>query len=329
MPQVKRLAPFFFSGLFGGIIALGLALIVLSGLLAHTFYVGSVAKETTTIVVAKGQGLSSVASQLEENELVSSRHIFSLAAVLAGAQRDLRAGEYTIAQGASMTQIFGKLRDGDTVARRVVIPEGLTVNQIIARLDDVKGLTGEVYEVPPEGSLLPETYHFSLGDTRQGIINRMRQSMTDALAALWPERQEGLPVSTPQEALILASIVERETSVDRELSHIAGVFVHRLNRKMKLQSDPTIIYGLTGGEPLGRGLRRSEIRKKTPYNTYHIKGLPPTPICNPGMKTIAAVLNPLKTNDLFFVADGKGGHAFAETYAEHKKNVKAWRNRKR
>jgi len=153
--------------------------------------------------------------------------------------------------------------------------------------------------------------------------------MTDTLAALWPERQAGLPINTPQEALILASIVERETSVDRELSHIAGVFVHRLNRKMKLQSDPTIIYGLTGGEPLGRGLRRSEIRKKTPYNTYHIKGLPPTPICNPGLKTIAAVLDPLKTNDLFFVADGNGGHAFAETYAQHKKNVKAWRNRKR
>jgi len=329
MPQVKRLAPFFFNGLFGGIIAFGLALIVLTGLFSHTFYAGSVAQKTTTLVVAKGQGLSSVATQLEDNNLVSSRHIFALAAVVVGAQGDLRAGEYTIAQGASMAQILGKLRDGDTVARRLVIPEGLTVKQIIARLNDVKGLTGEVYDMPTEGSLLPETYHFSLGDSRQGIVDRMRQSMTDTLAALWPERQAGLPINTPQEALILASIVERETSVDRELSHIAGVFVHRLNRKMKLQSDPTIIYGLTGGEPLGRGLRRSDIRKKTPYNTYHIKGLPPTPICNPGLKTIAAVLDPLKTNDLFFVADGNGGHAFAETYAQHKKNVKAWRNRKR
>jgi len=329
MPQVKRLAPSFFNGLFGGIIAFGLALIVLTGLLSHTFYAGSVAQKTTTLVVAKGQGLSSVATQLKDNNLVSSRHIFALAAVVVGAQGDLRAGEYTIAQGASMAQILGKLRDGDTVARRLVIPEGLTVKQIIARLNDVKGLTGEVYDMPTEGSLLPETYHFSLGDSRQGIVDRMRQSMTDTLAALWPERQAGLPINTPQEALILASIVERETSVDRELSHIAGVFVHRLNRKMKLQSDPTIIYGLTGGEPLGRGLRRSEIRKKTPYNTYHIKGLPPTPICNPGLKTIAAVLDPLKTNDLFFVADGNGGHAFAETYAQHKKNVKAWRNRKR
>jgi len=329
MPQVKRLAPFFFNGLFGGIIAFGLALIVLTGLLSHTFYAGSVAQKTTTLVVAKGQGLSSVATQLKDNNLVSSRHIFALAAVVVGAQGDLRAGEYTIAQGASMAQILGKLRDGDTVARRLVIPEGLTVKQIIARLNDVKGLTGEVYDMPTEGSLLPETYHFSLGDSRQGIVDRMRQSMTYTLAALWPERQAGLPINTPQEALILASIVERETSVDRELSHIAGVFVHRLNRKMKLQSDPTIIYGLTGGEPLGRGLRRSEIRKKTPYNTYHIKGLPPTPICNPGLKTIAAVLDPLKTNDLFFVADGNGGHAFAETYAQHKKNVKAWRNRKR
>jgi len=283
------------------------------------------AAETTSLVIPKGAGVRAVAQTLEEHQAIVDASVFALGVRLHRAQSELRAGEYTISQGATMAQILAMLRSGDTVSRRLSIPEGLTAQQIIMRLENVSSLSGTIVDVPPEGSLLPETYYYSLRDSRQDIIDRMQVAMQSSLADLWPDRQEGLPIKTPEEAVILASIIERETSRNGERAHIAGVFINRLRQGIALQSDPTIIYGITGGEPLGRGLRRSEIKAKTPYNTYHFKGLPPTPISNPGIEAIRAVLHPLETKDLFFVADGYGGHAFAETYRQHKRNVKAWR----
>jgi UPF0755 protein len=190
-------------------------------------------------------------------------------------------------------------------------------------------LIGEAEEVPPEGSLLPETYLFERGTTRQQIIERMRQSQVDLLAELWPTRNPDLPFDTMEDAIILASIVEKETSLASERPRIASVFVNRLRIGMRLESDPTIIYGLTGGEPLGRGLRVSEIEAPNEYSTYQIDRFPPTPICNPGRDAIAAVLNPPDGDELYFVADGTGGHAFARTYNEHLRNVAAWRRMER
>jgi UPF0755 protein len=311
--------------LYIAIIVVGLASIALTGAFSLLFFDGDGATETKTLVIPKGAGVRSVAQLLEEHRLIADASVFVLGVRLHQAQTELRAGEYTVPQGATMAQILTMLRTGDTVSRRLSIPEGLTAQQIITRLENVGALSGSVVDVPAEGSLLPETYYYSLKDSRQDIIDRMQVAMQKSLADLWPQRQEGLPIKTPEEALILASIIERETSRNGERAHIAGVFINRLRQGIKLQSDPTIIYGLTGGEPLGRGLRRSEIKAKTPYNTYHFKGLPPTPISNPGIEALTAVLHPLETEDLFFVADGHGGHAFAVTYRQHKRNVKAWR----
>jgi UPF0755 protein len=204
----------------------------------------------------------------------------------------------------------------------VTIPEGLTSAQILRRLAEAEILTGDVPEVmPAEGVLLPDTYMVHRGETREALISRMITAQQTLMADLWPDRQPGLPFDTQDEAINLASIVEKETGLAAERPLVAGVFVNRLRKRMKLESDPTIIYGLTGGEPLGRGLRRSEIDRQNPYSTYQIPRLPPTPISNPGRDSIAAVLNPPVTDALFFVADGSGGHAFSVTYAEHLRNV--------
>jgi len=311
--------------IFLTIIICGLLSIFLTGYFSLAFFGGEGAKNTTTLIVPKGAGVAAVAKSLEDHQAIADDRLFSLGVVLHQAQSELQAGEYTVQQGASMATILKMLRTGDTVSRKLSIPEGLTVKQIIARLDAVSSLTGTIEVLPTEGSLLPETYHYSLKDSRQDIIDRMYNSMQSGLADLWVQRQEGLPLASPEDAVILASIIEKETSLNGERRHIAGVFINRLRQGIPLQSDPTIIYGISGGEPLGRGLRRSEIKGRTDYNTYHFKGLPPGPISNPGIKAIAAVLNPLKTEDIFFVADGTGGHAFAATYKEHQKNVRAWR----
>ncbi|MBB4660131.1 endolytic transglycosylase MltG [Parvularcula dongshanensis] len=237
----------------------------------------------------------------------------------------LRAGEFEIPQGASLDQIVRTLRDAKPLLRFVTVPEGRTTAQVLRIVEAAPVLEGEVTLAPAEGALLPETYAYERGEPRDAVVRRMMEAHDAALAELWPGRAEGLPIDTPEEAVVLASIVEKETALAAERPRVAAVFVNRLNKGMRLQSDPTIIYGLTGGEPLGRGIRLSELRGETPYNTYVIRGLPPTPIANPGHASLAAVLNPAETDDLYFVADGTGGHVFSSTLAEHNRNVAKWR----
>ncbi|HUD50815.1 endolytic transglycosylase MltG [Parvibaculum sp.] len=283
--------------------------------------------ETPTVVwLTPGLGLSAIAAKLHDAHVVEEALIFRTGVRLGRASGSLKAGEYEIPARASMADIVRILREGKSIVHQITIPEGLTSIQAmeIVKADPV--LTGEMPLLPPEGSLLPETYNFSRGTTRAQIVQRMQKSATALLNDLWPNRAQNLPVRTPQEAIILASIVEKETGIASERPKVAAVFVNRLRKPMRLQSDPTIIYGITGGKgPLGRPIRRSELDGLTPYNTYQIDGLPPTPICNPGRASIEAVLNPPATDDLYFVADGTGGHAFSRSLGEHERNVSRWR----
>ena len=222
--------------------------------------------------------------------------------------------------------VFTKVRGQPDTRYRIAVAEGVTNWQIADALGRVDVLEGEVGELPPEGSLAPDSYEVREGDTRAEMIARMRQAQDLRLATIWEGRAEGLPLDNPYEALILASIIEKETGLPEERGQVASVFVNRLRRGMKLQTDPTVIYGITKGEGvLGRGLRQSELRRETPWNTYVIEGLPPTPIANPGDASLRAAVNPDTTNFIFFVADGTGGHAFAETLEEHNRNVARWR----
>lgn len=280
--------------------------------------------DATVFDVPLGQSVAQIAHKLEREGLIRDALIFRLGVTWKRSENKLRAGEYAIPAGASMIEIMDILREGKVLLYKLTIPEGLTSAQVVRLLEADEHLVGDLADLPSEGSLLPETYFFPRGTTRRALIERMEQSQLDVLTELWDNRAAGLPISTPYEAVILASIVEKETGVG-ERPQVASVFVNRLKRGMHLASDSTIIYGLTGGEPLGRGIRQSELKKVTPYNTYVIAGLPPTPIANPGRDSLAAVLNPLKTEYLYFVADGTGGHAFASSYREHQRNVASWR----
>lgn len=238
------------------------------------------------------------------------------------ASSDLKPGEYSFQKSASLRDVIGTIVEGKVVQHAVTIPEGLTSEQIVARLSDNDIFTGSVREIPREGTLLPETYKFPRGTSREQVIQRMQQTQKRMLAEIWERRNPDIPVRTPEQLVTLASIVEKETGRADERSRVASVFVNRLRQKIKLQSDPTIIYGLVGGKgTLGRPIKRSEINQPSPYNTYVIDGLPPGPIANPGRASLEAAANPARTRDLFFVADGSGGHAFTETYDQHQKNV--------
>ena len=277
------------------------------------------------ISVPKGVSLTFMADDLARQNLVHSSFMFRLLARLSGQASQMRAGEYDVPANASMASILKILTTGNSVLHAVAVPEGLTSQQVVDLLTELPVLDGAV-EVPSEGSLLPETYHLPRGALRADLIAQMQKAQSDLLASLWPQRAANLPIKTPQEAVILASIVEKETALARERPLIAAVFINRLRKNMRLQSDPTIIYGLVGGVgTLGRPIRRSEIRRQTDYNTYRIDGLPPTPIANPGRAAIAAVLNPASSEALYFVADGTGGHVFADNLKSHERNVKKWR----
>ena len=284
---------------------------------------------STVFVVPKGEGVSTIAERLERDGIIADRRIFMTSILyfmyLKG-EGTLKAGEYQFDKRATMRQVLDTLVEGKSIQYRVTLPEGLTSQQIVERLVAHPELGGEVPKIPPEGALLPDTYSFGTKDTVQDILQRMQHAQTKFLAKMWEERDPDIMVSTPEEAVILASIVEKETGVSEERPHIASVFHNRLRKRMRLQSDPTIIYGIFGGSGLrDHPITQEELERENPYNTYKIDGLPPTPIGNPGRSAIEAVLKPAKTNDLYFVADGTGGHTFAATLAEHNKNVAKWR----
>jgi len=283
-------------------------------------------EHATVVTIPRGEGVNAIASRLEREAIIHDRRIFMAAVLYFGAQAKLKAGDYAIESNATMRSVLDTLIEGDAILYNVTIPEGWTSYQVVERLKETPELTGEIEQVPPEGSLMPDTYRFARNTPRQDIIARMREAQDTFMEKVWPSRDPDLPFDTKEEAVILASIVEKETGLADERSKVAGVFVNRLRKGMRLASDPTIIYGLVGGKgSLGRPIYRSEITKKTPYNTYVIKGLPPTPIANPGRAAIEAVLKPAETLALYFVADGTGGHAFAKTLAEHNRNVAKWR----
>lgn len=282
--------------------------------------------EDVTVLIPPGSGLVRIGALLQDADTIRSAKIFGVAARLIKQDRGLRAGEFLLPAGASLKGVLDVLRDGKTVVRRLTIPEGLSSREAMALLAAAEGLQGSVPRTPAEGQILPETYHYSYYDERAAVLDRMEKALRDTLAALWPKRQEGLPLKTPEEALVLASIVEKETGVAAERPRVAAVFINRLRRGMRLQSDPTVVFGITRGkEDLGRPISRKDLKTPTDYNTYVIPALPPAPISNPGKAAIEAVLNPIASDELYFVADGTGGHAFAKTLREHNRNVRRWR----
>ncbi len=279
---------------------------------------------STTVVLRQGGGISEIAATLRGAGVIGSSALFIASAQVTGAARHLKAGEYEFPSHASLAAVIDKIRRGEIVHHMITIPEGLTSEQVVDILMNNPVLTGAA-PVPAEGAILPETYEVRRGDDRGAVLQRMIEARDMLVRTLWAQRRPDLPIETPEQAVTLASIVEKETGLPDERPKVAAVFINRLRQHIRLQSDPTIIYGLTRGKPLGRGIRESELTGLTPYNTYLIDGLPPTPICNPGRASIAAVLDPPPTGDLYFVADGTGGHVFASTLEQHQKNVEHWR----
>ncbi len=324
-PETKR------RRLGGPLIGLGvgLALVILSAIsFVYATSVGPGPKAAdpagTEVTFNHGEGLSGMARELQKAHVIRSALMFRIMARFHGHENALHAGTYLFPSGASAKQVLTQIEAGKVEPTFVTIPEGKTSAQAVRILMAVQGLTGDV-DVPPEGSLLPETYLYQRGETREAVLERMLKAGRDTLNQLWAHRQKGLPFATKQDALILASVVERETGLASERPRVAAVFVNRLRLNMRLESDPTVIYGVSHGEPLGRGLLKSELETDTPWNTYTEPKLPVTPICNPGRASLAAVLNPAPTKDIYFVADGTGGHAFAATYEDHLVNVARWR----
>lgn len=294
------------------------------------FLVGLFAKgplaEKITIVIPHGTSVQKITQMLTKRGALVHPILFRAAARLM-AKDKLKAGEYIIAPHLSAVDIATILREGQSVMRQFTIPEGLTSHEIVYLLNQIEELRDEITVIPPEGSILPETYSYHLNNSRPELLKRMQKDMQASLQTLWEARQPNLPLTSPEEAVILASVVEKETGYkDNERARVAGVFINRLRKGMALQSDPTVIYAITMGKvPLGRALLYKDLRAESPYNTYQNTGLPPTAICNPGRAAIQAVLNPEHNDYIYFVADGSGGHAFARTLKEHNKNVAVWR----
>src|ERR1700754_1938176 len=280
-------------------------------------------KEEKTVNIPARSGKREISEVLQKEGVINVNPWIFLGSVYAlKASSDLKPGEYLFQKNASLRDVIGTIVDGKVVQHAITIPEGLTSEQILARLADSDIFTGSVREIPREGTLLPETYKFPRGTPRDQVVQRMQQAQKRLVAEIWEHRSPDVPVKSPEQLVTLASIVEKETGKSDERSRVAAVFANRLQKKMKLQSDPTIIYGLVGGKgTLGRPIKRSEISQPSPYNTYTIDGLPPGPIANPGRASLEAAANPARTRDLFFVADGTGGHAFSESLDAHQKNV--------
>src|SRR3954469_14989065 len=280
-------------------------------------------REERIVNIPTRAGMTDIADTLQREGVIDNNRWAFIGSVFAlKARSELKPGEYAFQKNASLRDVIGTIVEGKVVQHAVTIPEGLTSEQIVARLTDNEIFAGSVREMPREGTLLPETYKFPRGTTREQVLQRMQQSQKRVLTEIWERRNIDIPVKTPEQLVTLASIVEKETGKADERSRVAAVFTNRLRQKIKLQSDPTIIYGLVGGRgTLGRPIKRSEIQQPSPYNTYVIDGLPPGPIANPGRASLEAAANPARTRDLFFVADGTGGHAFSDTYDQHQKNV--------
>src|SRR6266536_1294431 len=272
--------------------------------------------------IPKGLGLREIADLLARENVIEQPMVFIGSVLVLKAKDELKFGEYKFTQHITLRETIDVIVEGKVIQHAFTIPEGLTSEQIVTRLAEVDFLAGNIREIPKEGTLLPETYNFPRGTTREQVIQRMQQSHGRVLKEIWERRSNEVPVGSPEQLVTLASIVEKETGRSDERSRVAAVFVNRIRQKMKLQSDPTIIYGLVGGKgTLGRPIMRSEIEQQTPYNTYVIEGLPPGPIANPGRASLEATANPARTKELFFVADGTGGHAFAENLGQHQVNV--------
>jgi len=278
--------------------------------------------EDRVVNIPRGSGIRDIADVLMRDGVIDQPWVFVGGVLVLKAREGLKAGEYQFKAHASIRDVVATIVEGRVVAHQFTIPEGLTSEQIVARLLDDDILTGNIKEIPREGTLLPDTYNFTRDVTREQMIQRMQQAQQRALKEIWDRHSPDLPIKTPDQLVILASLVEKETGKPEERTRVAAVFVNRLKQKMRLQSDPTIIYGLVGGKgTLGRPIMKSEIDQATPYNTYQIDGLPPGPIANPGRASLEAAANPARTRELYFVADGTGGHAFAESYEQHQKNV--------
>lgn len=313
-----------------GAIAVGAVALVAVAVLFNAFERAGPLTGNALVVVPKGAGLKTITELLHKHGIIESKFVFKTGVRLTGRQSRLQAGEYSFPAAINARAVADLLVSGKTVVRKLTLPEGATVSQALIILRAAYGLAGPVVRVPAEGALLPDTYHYSYGDLRADLIARMETAMVQEVAYLWGRRAKGLPFKAPHEAIILASIVERETAVAAERPMVAGVFLNRLQRKMPLQSDPTVAYGIAydkamPGRILNRPLTRADLKKPGVYNTYLNRGLPPEAISNPGRESIHAVLHPARTEALYFVADGKGGHAFAASLKEHNQNVRRWR----
>ena len=316
--------------LLNGLISLVIFLFVVSGAIffiaKQQFEAPGPLVQTRSVIVPRGEALSEISRRLEREGIINDATLFLAGVFLSKSGDKLKAGEYLFPEHASMRDVMDLLVEGKAILHKFTVPEGLTSEQIVERLKEDEILVGEVGEIPPEGALLPDTYKFTRGTERMAMIERMRSARDRALARIWERRDKNLPLKSPEELVTLASIVEKETGKADERPRVAAVFVNRLRKSMRLQSDPPIIYGLVGGKgTLGRPILQSELDKKTEYNTYQIDGLPPTPIANPGLAALEATASPSRTNDLYFVASGDGGHVFAATLAEHNENVARWR----
>lgn len=285
---------------------------------------GALSSERVVLIAPK-TSIHDIARQLQAAGAVANGLVYEGELHWQGDAAKVKAGEYAIPSHASMADITAILVLGKSIQHKITIAEGLTSDMAYKLVAANPVLVGDAGAEPAEGALMPETYLFTRGTTRRELLARMEKAQTKFLNQQWASRADGLPFATPQQAVILASIVEKETALPEERRHVAAVFFNRLKAGMKLQSDPTIVYGITKGYPLGRPIYQSEIEAATPYNTYAIQGLPVAPICNPGKDSLAAVLRPEQSGDLYFVANGKGGHVFAATEAEHLRNVQAWR----
>lgn len=306
------------------VIAAGLAYFAFNGWIQQSLLLPGPLQKNTIVYIEPGSGTKKIATQLLDEGAIDSEFIFSWGAKKSGGS--LKAGEFEIPEAAPVQAIIDLLQSGKTYQRRVTVPEGLTSQEIVDVVNAAEQMTGKIETIPPEGSLLPETYNYSRGDSREAVVERMSKAMKTAITELWAKHTENPLLKTSEDAVVLASIVEKETALPAERPRVAGVFFNRLKVNMPLQSDPTVIYALTQGKAkLGRLLTRSDLDYASPYNTYGNPGLPPGPIANPGRASLEAVLAPEANEYLYFVANGTGGHTFAKTLDEHNHNVAKWR----